>query len=128
MNIRIKVHSNGQNNHKTILLKVKVLDIKECFHYDHTDEESIMARAKMLKGKTLGYISENSPYEEEAFKKSNKVVAVPLDAGWNDIGVWQSLYDIESKDEKGNIAKGEVFLEETSNSYIFSSDCDHQPL
>ena len=67
-----KAHLNGQNNHKTILLKVKELDIKECFHYDHTDEESIMARAKMLKGKTLGYISENSPYEEEAFKKSNK--------------------------------------------------------
>jgi len=48
------------------------LEIKEHFHYDHTDEESIMVRAKMLKGKTLGFISENSPYEKEAFKKSNK--------------------------------------------------------
>jgi len=48
------------------------LDIKEHFHYDHTDEESIMARARMLKGKTLGFVSKNSPYEEEAFKKSNK--------------------------------------------------------
>ena len=55
-------------------------------------------------------------------EKSDKVVAVPLDAGWNDIGVWQSLYDLGIKDEKGNIVKGEVFLEETSNSYIFSSD------
>jgi len=48
------------------------LDIKEHFHYDHADEESIMARARMLKGKTLGFVSKNSPYEEEAFKKSNK--------------------------------------------------------
>ena len=48
------------------------LDIKEHFHYDHTDEESIMARARMLEGKTLRFVSENSPYEEEAFKKSNK--------------------------------------------------------
>ena len=39
------------------------LDIKEHFHYDHTDEESIMARARMLKGKTVGYVEQHSPYE-----------------------------------------------------------------
>ena len=27
-------------------------NIKEYFHYDHTDEASIMATARMLKGKT----------------------------------------------------------------------------
>ena len=72
MNIRIKVHSNGQNNHKTILLKVKELDIKECFHYDHTDEESIMVRAKMLKEKKLGYIFDNTPLDKENENLKNK--------------------------------------------------------
>jgi mannose-1-phosphate guanylyltransferase/mannose-6-phosphate isomerase len=66
--------------------------------------------------------SPNISIDYAIMEKSDKVVAVPLDAGWNDIGVWQSLYDVGSKDEKGNIVKGEVFLEETSNSYIFSSD------
>ncbi|MDC1447665.1 MutH/Sau3AI family endonuclease [Candidatus Thioglobus sp.] len=48
------------------------LDIKEHFHYDHTDEESIMERARMLKGKTLGFVSDNSPYEKDLIKKTNK--------------------------------------------------------
>jgi DNA mismatch repair protein MutH len=48
------------------------LDIKKHFNYDHTDEDSIMARARLLKGKTLGFVSQKSPYEEDAFKKSNK--------------------------------------------------------
>jgi DNA mismatch repair protein MutH len=48
------------------------LDIKKYFNYDHTDEESIMARARLLKGKTLGFISENSPYEKDLLKKTNK--------------------------------------------------------
>lgn len=39
------------------------LDIKKYFNYDHTDEESIMARARMLKGKTVGYVERHSPYE-----------------------------------------------------------------
>jgi len=44
------------------------LDIKEHFHYDHTDEESIMVRARMHKGRTLGFISENSPYPQDVVK------------------------------------------------------------
>jgi DNA mismatch repair protein MutH len=72
MNIGIKLHSNGKNNHKTILLKVKELDIKERFDYDHTDEESIMERARMLKGKTIGFVEEHSPYTKENINKKNK--------------------------------------------------------
>jgi DNA mismatch repair protein MutH len=48
------------------------LDIKKYFNYDHTDEESIMARARLLEGKTLGFVSKNSPYEEDTFNKINK--------------------------------------------------------
>ena len=48
------------------------LDIKKYFHYDHTDEASIMARARMLKGKTLGYVYENTPYDEEKENPKDK--------------------------------------------------------
>jgi len=40
--------------------------------YDHTDQESIMARARKIKNKTLGYISDNSPFEKERTNKKNK--------------------------------------------------------
>ena len=51
-------------------------------------------------------------------EKSDNVVVVPLDAQWNDIGDWSSLYDIGTKDNNGNVIQGDVFTEETTNTYI----------
>ena len=51
-------------------------------------------------------------------EKSNNVVVVPLDAQWKDIGSWSSLHDIGIKDEGGNVIKGDVFTESTTNTYI----------
>jgi mannose-1-phosphate guanylyltransferase / mannose-6-phosphate isomerase len=51
-------------------------------------------------------------------EKSDNVVVVPLDAGWNDIGSWSALHDIGTKDSNGNVIQGDVFTEETTNTYI----------
>jgi len=55
-------------------------------------------------------------------EKSNNVVVVPLDAGWNDIGAWPALYDIGKKDSQGNVIKGDVIIQDATNSYI---NADH---
>jgi mannose-1-phosphate guanylyltransferase/mannose-6-phosphate isomerase len=55
-------------------------------------------------------------------EKSNNVVVVPLDAGWNDIGAWSALYDIGNKDVNGNVTKGDVIIQDTTNTYI---NADH---
>lgn len=49
-------------------------------------------------------------------------VVVPLDAGWNDIGSWSSLWDVGDKDEAGNVAMGDAMLHETRNSYVRADD------
>ena len=54
-------------------------------------------------------------------EKSNNVVVVPLDANWSDIGSWSSLHDIGIKDNNGNVIKGDVFIESTTNTYINAS-------
>ena len=54
-------------------------------------------------------------------EKSNKVVAVSLDADWNDIGSWSALYEIGEKDKSGNIIQGDVFTIKTENTYINAS-------
>ena len=54
-------------------------------------------------------------------EKSNNVVVVPLDAQWNDIGSWSALYDIGTKDARGNVIQGDVFTEETNDTYINAS-------
>ncbi len=55
-------------------------------------------------------------------EKSNNVVVVPLDAQWNDIGTWQALYGICKKDSQGNVIKGDVITEDTTNTFI---NADH---
>jgi mannose-1-phosphate guanylyltransferase/mannose-6-phosphate isomerase len=51
-------------------------------------------------------------------EKSDNVVVVPLDAQWNDVGSWSVLHDIGTKDTNGNVIKGDVIVQETSNTYI----------
>jgi mannose-1-phosphate guanylyltransferase/mannose-6-phosphate isomerase len=54
-------------------------------------------------------------------EKSEKVVTIPMDIYWNDIGSWDSLYDILDKDEKGNVKKGDVLAIDTKNSMIIGN-------
>lgn len=54
-------------------------------------------------------------------EKSENVVVVPLDAGWSDVGSWSTLYDIGAKNSNGNILKGDVIAEETTNTYVYAS-------
>jgi len=52
------------------------------------------------------------------FEKTNKAFVVPLDCGWDDIGSWDSLWNISKKDSNGNSIKGNVFSQDTKNSLI----------
>ena len=68
---------------------------------------------------------ESSPSESIDYalmEKSNNVVVVPLDAQWNDISAWTALHDIGVKDENGNVIKGDVITQDTTNTYI---NADH---
>ena len=49
-------------------------------------------------------------------------VVVPMDAGWNDIGSWSSLWDVDDKDENGNAVTGDVVLHDVKNSYVRADD------
>ena len=51
-------------------------------------------------------------------EKSNNVMVVPLDAQWSDIGAWLALYEISKKDSQGNVIKGDVITQDTTNSFI----------
>ena len=47
---------------------------------------------------------------------------VPMNAGWNDIGSWSSLWDVADKDESGNVILGDVILHRTANSFVRTCD------
>lgn len=55
-----------------------------------------------------------------AHSELGQAVVVPMDAGWSDVGAWDALWQVSPKDEAGNVTKGEVLLEDTESSLVFS--------
>ena len=53
-------------------------------------------------------------------ENTTDAAVVPLEAGWNDIGSWDSIWDISQKDGHGNVCKGNVCLHDTQNSLVLS--------
>ena len=55
-------------------------------------------------------------------EKTKAGYVIPLDCGWSDVGSWSSLWEALEKDEKGNVALGDVILEDCSDSLVFGED------
>lgn len=55
-------------------------------------------------------------------EKTSDAVVVPMDAGWNDIGSWSSLWEISDKDESDNATFGDVLLHRTTNSFVRTNE------
>jgi mannose-1-phosphate guanylyltransferase / mannose-6-phosphate isomerase len=45
-------------------------------------------------------------------------VVVPADIGWNDVGSWSALWEVQQKDANGNAQRGDVYLDNVSNSLV----------
>ena len=46
---------------------------------------------------------------------------VPLSAGWNDLGAWESVWLTGEKDVVGNVTRGDTLVVNTANSLAFAS-------
>lgn len=55
-------------------------------------------------------------------EETKDAVMVPMEAGWNDIGSWSSLWDVAEKDEVGNAISGDAILLDTKNSLVRADD------
>lgn len=53
-------------------------------------------------------------------EKTSKGKVIPLDAGWNDVGAWSALWEVNKKDENQNVIFGDVLTQNTQDSYIYS--------
>ena len=50
-----------------------------------------------------------------------RVKMVELDAGWNDLGAWDAVWQVGNKDAQGNVTSGDVLLSNSSNSLVHAS-------
>jgi len=55
-------------------------------------------------------------------EKSHKVYLIKGEFSWSDVGSWEEVYQLTEKDDAGNAVTGNVYLENTKDSYIYSPD------
>jgi mannose-1-phosphate guanylyltransferase/mannose-6-phosphate isomerase len=53
-------------------------------------------------------------------ERTQRAAVVPADLGWSDVGSWSALWDLGAKDADGNVAVGDVLLENSANCYARS--------
>ncbi|MBS4034931.1 MAG: mannose-1-phosphate guanylyltransferase [Ignavibacterium sp.] len=53
-------------------------------------------------------------------EKSDKVFMIEGDFDWSDVGSWETVYELSSKDENANAVVGDVYTKKTNSSYIYS--------
>jgi mannose-1-phosphate guanylyltransferase/mannose-6-phosphate isomerase len=46
---------------------------------------------------------------------------MPLNAGWNDLGAWDAVWQVGIADGDGNVTNGDTLLADTTNTYIYAS-------
>lgn len=56
-------------------------------------------------------------------EKTDKGVVIPLDAGWNDMGSFDALWQAGEKDADGNVLKGDIITHDVKESYISTESC-----
>lgn len=60
----------------------------------------------------------NISIDYAVMEKTNAAAMLPLDAGWNDIGSWSSLWDVAKRDADGNSVHGNAMLVDTRNCLV----------
>lgn len=53
-------------------------------------------------------------------EKTDDAAVLPLDAGWNDVGSWQALWEVGDKNTDANVVQCDAVLEDVSGCYLRS--------
>lgn len=64
----------------------------------------------------------NISIDYAVMERTTDAVMVSLDAGWSDIGSWSALFNVGVKNSDGNLLRGDVIAEKTSDCYIHSTN------
>lgn len=60
----------------------------------------------------------NESIDFAVMEKAENIAVVPLTTAWSDVGSWDVLWEISEKDEEGNVLRGEVFIDQVTDSYL----------
>lgn len=55
-------------------------------------------------------------------EKTAKAVVLSLDANWNDVGAWSALWEVNARDDDGNVLYGDVLDIDVTDSYVHAEE------
>ena len=61
------------------------------------------------------------PTEGPGERGPKPIKMVPLDAGWNDLGAWDAVWNVLPKDDNGNAHRGDVLTTDSRNTLVHAS-------
>jgi len=64
---------------------------------------------------------ESVSIDSGVLEKSARLVVVPADIGWSDLGDWTTIHRLSPRDARGNALSPTVFDLESENSFVYSS-------
>ena len=96
----------------------------------HAPEVMPAVRAAMAKAKRdLDFIrldgesfvrAPNVSIDYGIMEHTDRAALVPCAIGWSDVGSWSSLWEIQQRDEQGNVLQGDVIAQDTRDSFVRS--------
>ncbi len=89
----------------------EIYDITQKFDFTKQDDIDYMTFEK--------YPSISIDYA--MMERANNIAMVKMEAKWNDLGSWEAVYDINKKDENGNVKIGNIVEKNCHNSMLYSS-------
>ena len=101
----------------TILNEIKTFSQEIVENCENLFKQSVKDLDFLRLNKTLFLNCEDIPIDISVFEKTKKAFVIPLNCGWNDIGSWDSLWQISKKDLNGNSVHGRALIQETNDSY-----------
>lgn len=90
--------------------------VETCFHQSKLIEKRGLSQLELNESLYKKVTAQSFDYA--VLEKSKKVSVVPCDIGWNDIGSWTALGEIDNPDEAGNRIRGDVIAQDTRDCTI----------
>jgi mannose-1-phosphate guanylyltransferase len=64
-------------------------------------------------------LCENISIDFAVLERANNVAGIRAgDIGWNDVGSWNAVYELENRDALGNAVRGDALLADSSGNYV----------
>ena len=62
------------------------------------------------------------PFDKTIMEKTNKIRLIKSSFFWKDFGSWNTISEVLAKDKNNNVKKGNVYISEGRNNFIYSDN------